>query len=58
MGKRIKKEMKFVCEECGKEFKGNSEQSNENWEICTKDDKCECGGKFELAYFENGKRLI
>lgn len=47
--KKLKEPLKFACKECGKEFNGNKEKSNENWCICTKDDRCECGGEIELV---------
>lgn len=40
---------KFICKECGKEFKGNKEKSNKNWCICTKEDRCECGGELDMV---------
>lgn len=43
-----KNPFKFVCKECGKEFKGNQEKSNANWNVCTKDDRCDCGGEYEM----------
>jgi len=46
----MKKNMfKFACKECGKEFKGNEKLSNKNWRVCTKDDKCDCGGEYEIV---------
>lgn len=47
--------MMFRCEQCNKEFKGNKDKSNKDFIVCTKDDKCECGGTFKLVV--NGTML-
>ena len=37
---------KFVCRDCGTEFIGNKEKSNDNWCVWKKGDKCEkCGSE-------------
>lgn len=43
--------MKFICKDCGKEFKGNS-KSDKNWRVCDKEDRCECGGEYDLKFVD------
>ena len=44
--KKEEKEIKMICDKCGKEMPVDKENSNENW-IAYKP-KCPCGGKLTI----------
>lgn len=53
----MKKKEKFEvkCEKCGKSQLKDKKKSNDNWDVFSCDQTCECGGKF--ATYANGKRV-
>lgn len=46
--------MEFKCENCGKPQPKNEKESNENWNVYDRNQKCECGGKF-IMYLDGEK---
>lgn len=46
--KEIKKEIKFVCEKCGKEPEKDIEKSNDNWAVFDYKPCMYCGGKLGI----------
>ena len=50
--KKKKREIKFICKDCGKEPELNKEKSNNNWKVY--DNKpCEnCGGELTIKLFQ------
>lgn len=47
-----KKEIKCVCEKCGKPQPIDKEKSNENWNVYDPKAVCECGGKFKFNFVD------
>ena len=46
------KEIKRVCEKCGKPQPIDKEKSNENWNVYDPKAVCECGGKFKFNFVD------
>lgn len=48
MARKKKKQIKRVCDKCGKPQPIIKEESNENWNVYAPRMKCECGGNFKF----------
>jgi len=46
--KNEKIQIVFACNKCGKLQKSDKKESNENWKVYKNNQKCECGGIFEM----------
>lgn len=44
----MKRQIKFVCDKCGKDQQSDKKMSNKNWTVYHPDVPCECGGKFKI----------
>jgi len=49
MRKQTKIEIRFKCNQCGKDQPKDEKQSNQNWSVYPVDAKCECGGTFKIV---------
>jgi hypothetical protein len=47
--KKPKLEIKSKCNKCGKPQPIDKKESNENWKVYKANQKCECGGTFEMV---------
>jgi len=43
----------FVCNKCGKPQIKDDKLSNKNWNVYKNNEKCECGGTFEMKVTSN-----
>lgn len=46
---RTRRELRFVCERCGKPQQPDPAQSTERWLVYPANARCDCGGRFQMV---------